>query len=73
MVLAQTDPESRPAALTAELADAQARVSIARRFYNDSVSDARTLGERRMVRILRLGGHAELPEYFEISERVSQD
>lgn len=73
MVLAQTDPEARPAALTAELADAQARVSIARRFYNDSVRDARTLGERRMVRFLRLGGHAELPEYFEISERVSQD
>lgn len=72
-VLAQTDPEVRPTALTAELADAQARVSFARRFYNDSVRDARTLGGRAMVRILRLGGHATLPEYFEISERVTQD
>ncbi|MFT3662536.1 MAG: NUDIX hydrolase [Gordonia sp. (in: high G+C Gram-positive bacteria)] len=72
-VLAQSDPADRPAALTAELADAQARISIARRFYNDSVRDARTLGSRRMVRWLRLGGHAPLPDYFEISERVSQD
>lgn len=72
-VLAWTDPASRPAALTAELADAQARVSIGRRFYNDSVRDARTLASRRMVRILRLGGHCALPEYFEISERVAQD
>ena len=70
-VLAQTDPDDRPSALTAELADAQARVSIARRFYNDSVRDARTLAGRRMVRILRLGGHARPPDYFEISERVS--
>ncbi|MFC0315332.1 NUDIX hydrolase [Gordonia phosphorivorans] len=69
-VLAQTDLADRPPALTAELADAQARVSIARRFYNDSVRDARTLASRRMVRILRLGGHAQQPEYFEISERV---
>ncbi|WP_298445148.1 NUDIX hydrolase [Gordonia sp. (in: high G+C Gram-positive bacteria)] len=72
-VLAQTDPVDRPAALTSELADAQARVSIARRFYNDSVRDARTLGSRRMVRILHLGGHATLPEFLEISERVAPD
>lgn len=70
-VLAQVDTTAPPPGLVAELADAQARVSIARRFYNDSVRDARTLGSRRMVRLLRLGGHAQLPEYFEISERVS--
>ncbi|WP_454163386.1 NUDIX hydrolase [Gordonia iterans] len=72
-VLAGSDTADRPAALTAELADAQARVSIARRFYNDSVRDARTLGSRRMVRWLRLGGHAGAPDYFEISERVTQE
>lgn len=69
-VLAQVDPAEQPVGLIAELADAQARVTIARRFYNDSVRDARTLGTRRMVRMLRLGGHSSLPEYFEISERV---
>lgn len=72
-VLAQVDPHEQPVALTAELADAQARVSIARRFYNDSVRDVRTLGSRRMVRLLRLGGHSSLPEYFEINERVMSD
>lgn len=70
ITLAQADPLRYPVGLTAELADAQARVSIARRFYNDSVRDARTLGSRRMVRLLRLGGHSTLPEYFEISERA---
>ncbi|MFT4087925.1 MAG: NUDIX hydrolase [Gordonia sp. (in: high G+C Gram-positive bacteria)] len=70
-VIAQSDPASRPHALTAELADAQARVTIARRFYNDAVRDARTLGERRMVRWFKLGGHSRLPDYFEITERVS--
>ncbi len=72
-VLSQLDPAAPPPGLVAELADAQARVSIARRFYNDSVRDARTLGGRRMVRLLRLGGHAELPEFFEISERATLD
>lgn len=72
-VLAQVDPAEQPVGLIAELADAQARVTIARRFYNDSVRDARTLGARRMVRLLRLGGHSSLPEYFEISERVMPD
>ena len=44
---------------------------MARRFYNDAVRDTRHLGERRVVRLLRLGGHAVLPEYFEITERVT--
>ena len=72
-VLAQTDPARRTAAMTAELADAQTRVAMARRFHNDAVRDARALGGRRMVRWLRLAGHAERPEYFEIAERVTGD
>lgn len=60
--------ERRPGALT-ELTDASTRVMMARRFYNDAVRDTRSLGERRPVRWLRLGGTAALPEYFEISER----
>lgn len=71
--LSRCDAAAPPAALVAELADAQARVTIARRFYNDSVRDTRTLGGRRMVRLLRLGGHAGLPEFFEISERATLD
>ena len=71
VALARTSSADRSPALVAELADAQTRVTMARRFYNDAVRDARALGGRRMVRWLRLGGHSTLPEYFEITERVS--
>ncbi|MFI7665264.1 NUDIX domain-containing protein [Nocardia sp. NPDC049526] len=55
----------------AELADAEARVLIARRFHNDAVRDTLALRTRRPVRILHLGGTAPLPTYFEISERAN--
>ncbi|MBM7367785.1 NUDIX hydrolase [Gordonia hydrophobica] len=71
VALARMAGANRAPALVAELADAQTRVTMARRFYNDAVRDARALGGRRMVRWLRLGGHSTLPEYFEITERVS--
>ncbi|EGD56028.1 hypothetical protein [Gordonia neofelifaecis] len=71
VALAAVASDDRPKALVAELADAQTRVTMGRRFYNDAVRDARALGGRRMVRWLRLGGHSRLPEYFEITERVS--
>jgi len=67
--LAIVDPASLPAGLIAELADAEARVLLARRFHNDAVRDTRALGERTMVRAFRLGGTASLPSYFEIVER----
>ncbi|MGB2920460.1 MAG: NUDIX domain-containing protein [Mycobacterium sp.] len=66
--LAQVDPAWLPVALIAELADAEARVLLARRFHNDAVRDTLALRERPAVRILRLGGTAALPTYFEISE-----
>ncbi len=69
-VLALVDPASLPVALVAELADAEARVLLARRFHNDAVRDTLALRERPSVRILRLGGTAALPTYFEIAERA---
>lgn len=66
--LARVDPASLPLALVAELADAEARVLLARRFHNDAVRDTLALRERPAVRILRLGGTAALPAYFEIAE-----
>lgn len=69
--LARVDADVRPPALIAELADAETRVMMARRFYNDAVRDTRSLAERRLVRLLRLGGHAPVPEYFEIVERLT--
>ncbi|WP_238419288.1 LemA family protein [Gordonia sp. 'Campus'] len=69
--LARTDSRRRSPALVVELADAETRVMMARRFYNDAVRDTRALAQRRPVRWLRLGGHASPPEYFEIIERVT--
>jgi 8-oxo-dGTP pyrophosphatase MutT (NUDIX family) len=56
------------AELAAELADASERVVLARRFYNDAVRDTRALRGVLFTRMFRLAGHAELPDYFEISE-----
>ncbi len=67
--LALVDPAALPAGLIAELADAEARLMLARRFHNDAVRDTLALAERRPVRALRLGGTASLPTYFEIVER----
>ena len=71
--LTVVDPASLPAALVAELADAEARVLLARRFHNDAVRDTLALRERPAVRMLRLGGTAALPTYFEIAERAERD
>jgi 8-oxo-dGTP pyrophosphatase MutT (NUDIX family) len=68
--LALVDPASLPVGLVAELADAEARVLLARRFHNDAVRDTLALRERAAVRFLRLGGTAALPTYFEIAERA---
>jgi 8-oxo-dGTP pyrophosphatase MutT (NUDIX family) len=68
--LALVAPASLPVALVAELADAEARVLLARRFHNDAVRDTLALRERPAVRVLRLGGTAALPTYFEIAERA---
>ncbi|AFM17065.1 hypothetical protein Mycch_2290 [Mycolicibacterium chubuense NBB4] len=66
--LSRVNPASLPRSLVAELADAEARVLLARRFHNDAVRDTLALRERPAVRMLRLGGTAALPTYFEIAE-----
>lgn len=68
--LAMVVPASLPLAMVAELADAEARVLLARRFHNDAVRDTVALRERPLVRALHLGGTAPMPTYFEILERA---
>lgn len=68
--LALVDAASLPPAMVAELADAEARVLLARRFHNDAVRDTVALRERPLVRALHLGGTAPMPTYFEIVERA---
>jgi 8-oxo-dGTP pyrophosphatase MutT (NUDIX family) len=70
--LALVDPASLPLALVAEMADAEARVLLARRFHNDAVRDTLALRERPLVRWLHLGGTAAMPSYFEIAEVAAQ-
>ncbi|MFZ2528787.1 MAG: NUDIX domain-containing protein [Rhodococcus sp. (in: high G+C Gram-positive bacteria)] len=67
--LTTIDSERLRPQLIAELADAEARVMIARRFHNDAVRDTLALRTRRPVRWLHLGGTAPLPTFFEIAER----
>ncbi|AMO90387.1 hypothetical protein HMPREF3155_09205 [Corynebacterium sp. HMSC06D04] len=50
------------------LADAEGRIHLAHRFYNEAVSDTRSLRLRPLVRMFRLGGTAPLPEFFELSQ-----
>lgn len=69
VALAGLDSGRLPPQLVAELADAEARVLIARRFHNDAVRDTLGLRTTLAVRVLHLGGTAPLPTYFEIAER----
>jgi 8-oxo-dGTP pyrophosphatase MutT (NUDIX family) len=71
--LALVDAASLPVALVAEVADAEARVLLARRFHNDAVRDTLALRERPLVRWFHLGGTAAMPTYFEIAELAAQD
>ncbi|GAB0107836.1 NUDIX domain-containing protein [Nocardia sp. JMUB6875] len=69
--LSAVDIALLPPQQVAELADAEARVLIARRFHNDAVRDTLALRTRRLVRLVHLAGTAPLPTYFEIAERVT--
>ncbi|MGW1742509.1 NUDIX hydrolase [Nocardia sp. NPDC001965] len=69
--LSAVDIARLPTQQVAELADAEARVLIARRFHNDAVRDTLALRTRRPVRWLHLGGTAPVPTYFEIAERAT--
>lgn len=67
-LLSTVDRRSLPAALADELVDAEQRVVIARRVYNDAIRDTLALRRRRKVRYFKLAGTAPQPEYFEIAE-----
>ncbi|MBO0849430.1 MAG: NUDIX domain-containing protein [Pseudonocardia sp.] len=67
-LLGAVDRDRLPAALAAELTDAEQRMMIARRVHNDAVRDTLALRSRRLVRWLRLAGNAPIPGYFEIVE-----
>ncbi len=61
-------PPTVPPELRAELADAQERLTLARRFYNDAVRDTLALRQAGFTRFFRLAGSAVMPEFFEIAD-----
>lgn len=69
--LAGIERAALPEELADELTDAEHRVVIARRIYNDAVRDTLALRRRRKVRYFKLAGRARLPQYFEIAEPES--
>lgn len=52
------------------VAAANQRVELARRFLNDAVTDVHRVRRKPGVRILRLAGHADLPQTFEIDDEL---
>jgi hypothetical protein len=64
----EADPSGR--ALLGELAIACQRTSLARRFHNDAVRAARVVRRKRVVRLLRLAGHASWPASFEADDSI---
>ncbi|MHB1473962.1 MAG: LemA family protein [Dermatophilaceae bacterium] len=52
------------------VAAANHRVQLARRFLNDAVTDVRRVRRKPGVRLLRLAGHAELPQTFEFDDEL---
>jgi hypothetical protein len=59
---------SVPSDTATEMHDEALRATFARRFYNDTVRDALVVRDRRVVRWLRLAGHAPHPTYFEMDD-----
>jgi hypothetical protein len=56
--------------LLAELEAAAHQVFLARKFYNDAVGVTRDARRKPLVRVLRLAGGAQLPDFFEIDDSL---
>lgn len=52
-----------------EIIEAAKGVHMARTFHNDAVADTRRARRSRLVRGLRLAGHAALPDFFEMDDQ----
>ncbi len=57
-----------PPALLDALAEADERIALARRFYNDAVRDTLLLRQGRLPRLLRLHADRPLPRFFDVED-----
>ena len=64
------DGQDGAAEMLAELEAAAHQVLVARKFYNTAVAITRDARRKPLVRVLRLAGHAELPEFFEMDDSL---
>ena len=64
------EDEAVGAPVLQRVAAANQRVQLARRFLNDAVTDVQRVRRKPGVRLLRLAGHAELPQTFEIDDEL---
>jgi len=64
------EDEAVGAPVLQRVAAANQRVELARRFLNDAVTDVQRVRRKPGVRLLRLAGHAELPQTFEIDDEL---
>jgi signal transduction histidine kinase len=60
-------PGVHPVLLEA-LAEADARMALARRFYNDAVRDTHLVRQGRLPRLLRLHADRPLPRFFDVED-----
>ena len=58
--------------LLARLERESYRVQLARRFHNDAVVQVRRIRAKGYVRLLRLAGHAPVPQTFEMDDATGQ-
>lgn len=49
------------------------RVQLARRFHNDAVKEVQGVRRKRVVRLFRLAGHADLPQTVEFDDTLPSD
>ncbi len=57
-----------PLVLLAALGEADERIALARRFYNDAVRDTCLLRQGRLPRLLRLHADRPLPRFFDVED-----
>ncbi|NLJ53500.1 MAG: hypothetical protein GX344_05125 [Intrasporangiaceae bacterium] len=69
------DLKMRGAGIAEELLErvsaAGLRVQLARRFYNQAVTEVQRVRRKRVVRIFRLAGYAEMPETVEFDDELT--
>jgi len=66
--LDHSDLPAQAVPLVEEVTGAAKGVHVARTFHNDAVADTRRARRSRLVRGLRLAGHAALPDFFEMDD-----